>query len=76
VVISALSTIFGFGSLATSHYPALRSTGYVAALGALTTCLVAVTLLPAYLRLRVNRLAAKAHGEGAAQRRAATSTTA
>jgi hypothetical protein len=59
VVISALSTMVGFGSLATSHYPALRSTGYVAALGAVATALVAVTLLPAYLRLRVDRQAAR-----------------
>ena len=56
VVIAALSTVVGFGSLSFSHYPALRSTGYVAILGALGTALVAVTLLPAYLRLRVDRL--------------------
>ena len=35
-----------------SHYPGLRSMGLVAILGALSTSIVAVTLLPAFLRLR------------------------
>jgi uncharacterized protein len=55
LLIAALSTVAGFGSLSLSHYPGLRSTGYVAILGALATCVVAVTLLPAYLSLRVKR---------------------
>lgn len=49
IVLAALSTIIGFGSLSLSHYPGLRSMGQVAILGALGTCLVAITLLPAYL---------------------------
>lgn len=49
IVLAALSTIIGFGSLSMSHYPGLRSMGQVAILGALSTCLVAITLLPAYL---------------------------
>lgn len=53
IVVAALSTIAGFGSLSLSHFPGLRSTGYVAILGALATALVAVTLLPAYLGLRM-----------------------
>ncbi len=55
VVVAALTTIAGFGSLAISHYPGLRSTGYVATLGAISTMIVAVALLPAYLALRVRR---------------------
>lgn len=49
IVVSALSTVAGFGSLAFSHYPGLRSVGYVAALGAATCALVAISLLPAFL---------------------------
>lgn len=55
VVIAALSTVVGFGSLATSHYPGLRSTGYVATLGALCAAAVAVTLLPAAFSLWLRR---------------------
>jgi len=51
IVVASLSTVVGFGSLATSRYPGLRSTGYVAILGALATALVAITLLPAFLAL-------------------------
>ncbi|HEV7518646.1 MAG TPA: MMPL family transporter, partial [Thermoanaerobaculia bacterium] len=52
VAAAALSTIVGFGSIIFSHYPGLRSTGEVAILGALSTALVAITLLPAYLSRR------------------------
>lgn len=52
IMIAALSTICGFGSMSISHYPGLRSTGYVAILGALTTALVAITLLPAWFAER------------------------
>lgn len=52
VVLAALSTCVGFGSLATSHYPGLRSMGFVAILGALSTAVTAITLLPAILGLR------------------------
>ena len=51
IVLAALSTIVGFGTMSLSHYPGLRSMGAVAILGALSTCLVAITLLPAYLGL-------------------------
>ncbi len=60
IVVASLSTVVGFGSLATSRYPGLRSTGYVAVLGALSTALVAITLLPAYLALRERRRSPKA----------------
>ena len=55
VVLAALSTMVGFGSLSLSSYPGLRSMGIVAILGALSTALVAITLLPAYLSLRMAR---------------------
>ena len=54
IAMAALSTIAGFGSLSLSSYPGLRSMGLVAILGALTTCLVALTVLPAFLRLRAD----------------------
>ncbi len=52
VVVAALSTVAGFGSLVFSHYPGLRSIGLVAILGAVFTALVAITLLPAFLAWR------------------------
>ncbi len=53
IALAALSTMIGFGSLSLSHYPGLRSMGLVAILGALTTSLVAITVLPAWLALRL-----------------------
>jgi len=52
IVMAALSTTVGFGSLSLSSYPGLRSLGLVAILGALFSALAAVTILPAYLSLR------------------------
>jgi uncharacterized protein len=57
ILVAALSTICGFGSMSISHYPGLRTTGYVAILGALATSLVAITLLPAWFALRNERKA-------------------
>lgn len=51
VAMAALTTVVGFGSLALSHYPGLRSIGYAAILGAGMTALASITLLPAYLIL-------------------------
>ena len=42
-------TIVGFGSLARSAYPGLASMGLVAILGAVSTAVAAITVLPAYL---------------------------
>ncbi len=58
IVLAALSTTVGFGSLSLSHYPGLRSMGLVAIMGALFTCLVAISLLPAALSLLRRRRAA------------------
>lgn len=55
VVAAALSTIVGFGSITFSHYPGLQTTGKVAILGALSTSLVTITLLPAVLSWRYDR---------------------
>lgn len=57
VLLAALTSIAGFGSLATSHYPGLRSTGYVATLGSLATVTVTLTLLPAFIAWREGRAA-------------------
>ena len=64
VFLAALTTIVGFGSLATSHYPGLISMGLVSTIGTLTTALVAIAVIPAYLTVRGRavarrRLAAK-----------------
>ncbi len=52
IFLAALTTIAGFGSLATSHYPGLISMGLVSILGTLATALVAIVVIPAYLSLR------------------------
>ncbi len=55
IVLAALSTTVGFGSLSRSSYPGLSSMGVVAILGAVSTCLVAITVLPAWLSLKKRR---------------------
>ncbi len=57
IVLAAVSTSVGFGSLALSHYPGLRSMGIVAILGAAATALVSITLLPALVALGRRRAA-------------------
>ena len=59
IAMAAMSTMVGFGSLSLSHYPGLRSMGLVAILGALATCLVSLTVLPAYLSIRNQRRLAR-----------------
>lgn len=51
IAMAAVTTSVGFGSLSLSHYPGLRSIGFVAILGAVATALVAITLLPGYIAL-------------------------
>ncbi|GAI85098.1 unnamed protein product, partial [marine sediment metagenome] len=47
VILTSLTTLVGFGSIALSHYPGLRSMGYVACIG-ISACLFAsVIVLPA-----------------------------
>lgn len=52
VALAALTTVVGFGSLATSHYPGLVSMGAVAILGTIATGLVAIAVVPAWLAWR------------------------
>jgi hypothetical protein len=49
VLLAALTTVVGFGSLVTSHYPGLVSMGLVSILGTFATALVAITVVPAWL---------------------------
>ena len=63
IVLAAVSTSVGFGSLTLSHYPGLRSMGIVAILGAVATALVSITLLPALVALG-RRRAARQTGSG------------
>lgn len=52
VLFASLTTIFGFGSLVLSHFPGLRSMGFVAIFGTFYCALFALTLLPALLAWR------------------------
>jgi predicted exporter len=52
IAVAALTTMVGFGSLVVSHYPGLRSVGAAAILGALSTAILGITLLPALLSMR------------------------
>jgi predicted RND superfamily exporter protein len=49
IAVASLTTVVGFGSLVLSHYPGLRSVGGAAILGALSTAILGITLLPALL---------------------------
>jgi hypothetical protein len=53
VVLAALTTLVGFGSLILSGYPGLRSMGAVALMGVGFSALIALTLLPVLLRKRL-----------------------
>ena len=52
VTMAALTSMVGFGSFITSHFPGMRSIGYTSLLGIGFSCLAAITLLPAILVLR------------------------
>jgi predicted RND superfamily exporter protein len=52
IAVAALTTMVGFGSLVLSHYPGLRSVGAAAILGALSTAILGITLLPALLSMK------------------------
>jgi hypothetical protein len=51
VAMAALTNIVGFGSLALSNFPGLRSVGIISSVGSLSCLITAVTLLPAALSL-------------------------
>jgi predicted RND superfamily exporter protein len=51
VVLTSLTTLVGFGSIALSHYPGLQSMGYVSGLG-IGACLAAsLIVLPAVFEI-------------------------
>lgn len=52
ILLSAITTIAGFGSLALTDYGAMSSIGWAANFGILYTALAALILVPAALRLR------------------------
>jgi len=54
IAVAALTTVVGFGSLVTSHFPGLRSVGAAAILGALFTAVTSITVLPVVLQ-RIDR---------------------
>jgi predicted RND superfamily exporter protein len=51
VVMAALTNIAGFGTIAFSNYPGLKSVGLVCVLGTLGCLFTALTLLPALMVL-------------------------
>ncbi len=62
IVLTSLTTTIGFGSLVSSHYPGLRSIGWVTGLGILSCLLAALILLPAVLSWCEQRLP-RGHGQ-------------
>lgn len=49
IAVAALTTMVGFGSIALSHFPGLRSVGAAAIFGALCTAVASITILPVLL---------------------------
>ncbi|MGH9845783.1 MAG: efflux RND transporter permease subunit, partial [Blastocatellia bacterium] len=64
VIVSALTIIAGFLSLAFTPIPAIRTTGILAAVGAAFTCLLSLTFIPAALAVSGRRAAAFRVGLG------------
>jgi predicted RND superfamily exporter protein len=56
VIMAALTNVAGFGTLALSNYPGLRSMGIVSAIGSVTCLITALTLLPALMILTRTRI--------------------
>ena len=54
VVLTSLTTLVGFGSIALSHYPGLRSMGYVAVVGIAACLLSSIVVMPALFSMIVN----------------------
>jgi len=55
VLISALTTVVGFGSLILAKHQGIASLGYVMAVGTATCMVAALTFLPALLNLLIHR---------------------
>ena len=56
VIMAAMTNVAGFGTLALSNYPGLRSMGVVSAVGSITCLITALTTLPALMILTRNRI--------------------
>jgi len=54
VILTSLTTLVGFGSIALSHYPGLRSMGYVAVIGIGASMFAAIIVLPAIFSMMRN----------------------
>lgn len=54
VILTSLTTLVGFGSIALSHYPGLRSMGYVAVIGISASMFAAIIVLPAIFSMMRN----------------------
>jgi predicted RND superfamily exporter protein len=65
IAVAALTTVVGFGSLSMSHYPGLRSVGVAAILGAVSTAILSITMLPVLLELFRGRGASESGGDAA-----------
>lgn len=55
VILTSLTTLVGFGSIALSHYPGLRSMGYVAVLGIGACMFASIIVLPAIFSMMRNK---------------------
>jgi predicted RND superfamily exporter protein len=55
IIMAALTTVVGFGSLATSDMTHIKNYGIITALGVFYSLIITVTLIPAFLLLRKNR---------------------
>jgi predicted RND superfamily exporter protein len=53
VVLTSLTTMVGFGSISLSHYPGLKSMGYVAVIGIVACLLASIIVLPAIFSLQM-----------------------
>jgi predicted RND superfamily exporter protein len=61
VAMAALTNVVGFGSLALSNYPGLRSVGIIAMVGSAACLMTSLTLLPALMSLKGFASAAEMH---------------
>jgi len=55
VILTSLTTLVGFGSIALSHYPGLRSMGYVAVIGISACMFASIIVLPAIFSMMNNK---------------------
>lgn len=55
VVLTSLTTLVGFGSIALSHYPGLKSMGYVAVIGIGSCMFASIIVLPAIFSMIRNK---------------------